>query len=95
MFMGSPPVTPFALRLLRINQSTAYFEKIESLRGYAAPLSSLARVPVVLNNYPESWPGLSRPSTPFRLKISKKDVDARDKRGHDAEEVIRSHRNAL
>jgi hypothetical protein len=29
------------------------------------------------------------------LKCRKKDVDARDKRGHDAEEVTRSHRNRL
>jgi hypothetical protein len=29
------------------------------------------------------------------LRCRKKDVDARDKRGHDAGEVIRSHRNAL
>ena len=34
----------------------------------------------------ESWPGLSRPSTPCLLSCRKKDVDARDKRGHDAEE---------
>src|SRR5258708_32795474 len=40
--------------------------------------------------YLESWPGLSRPSTP--LKARKKDVDARDKRGHDAGEVIRSRK---
>jgi hypothetical protein len=32
-----------------------------------------------------SWPGLSRPST-FLLVASFKDVDARDKRGHDEEE---------
>ena len=43
----------------------------------------------------ESWLGLSRPSTSFQLKLRKKDVDARDKRGHDAGEVIQSHRNAL
>jgi hypothetical protein len=42
---------------------------------------------------PESWPGLSRPSTPFSLASKeKKDVDARDKRGHDGGKVIRSHR---
>src|SRR5260370_17474241 len=29
------------------------------------------------------------------LKLTKKDVDARDKRGHDGGEAIRSHRNAL
>jgi hypothetical protein len=29
-----------------------------------------------------SWPGLSRPSTSLRPR-KKKDVDARDKRGHD------------
>src|SRR5260370_2009764 len=40
--------------------------------------------------YLESWPGLSRPSTP--LKARKKDVDARDKRGHDAGEAIRSRK---
>jgi len=34
---------------------------------------------------PASWPGLSRPSTPCLPKPAKKDVDARDKRGHDAE----------
>jgi hypothetical protein len=31
----------------------------------------------------------------FLLKVRKKDVDARDKRGHDAGEVVRFHRNAL
>jgi hypothetical protein len=31
----------------------------------------------------------------FRLRLRKKDVDARDKRGHDAGKVIRSHRNML
>jgi hypothetical protein len=34
----------------------------------------------------ESWPGLSRPSTPCVLDCWKKDVDARDKRGHDGGE---------
>src|SRR5260370_21472201 len=34
-----------------------------------------------------SWPGLSRPSTPCLLKLPKKGVDARDKRGHDSEVV--------
>src|SRR6266849_4189349 len=33
---------------------------------------------------PPSWPGLSRPSTSC-FPSSKKDVDARDKRGHDGE----------
>src|SRR5258707_15427059 len=33
---------------------------------------------------PESWPGLSRPSTSCSLELRKKGVDARDKRGHDA-----------
>jgi hypothetical protein len=32
-----------------------------------------------------SWPGLSRPSTPCFSSAAKEDVDARDKRGHDAE----------
>ena len=31
----------------------------------------------------ESWPGLSQPSTPCLLICRKKDVDARDERGHD------------
>jgi hypothetical protein len=31
-----------------------------------------------------SWPGLTRPSTAFFHEVGK-DVDARDKRGHDAE----------
>src|SRR5580704_1920694 len=31
----------------------------------------------------ESWPGLSRPSTPYLLKFRKEDVDSRDTRGHD------------
>src|SRR5258708_33817930 len=44
---------------------------------------------------PASWPGLSRPSTSFWLRARKKDVDARDERGHDEGEAIRSHRNAL
>jgi hypothetical protein len=52
-------------------------------------------IPVILNHPPESWPGLSRPSMPLSLKGRKKDMDARDKRGHDGGEVIRSHRNAL
>ena len=44
---------------------------------------------------PESWPGLSRPSTSYLLRRRKKDVDARDKREHDGGEVIRSHREPL
>jgi len=31
----------------------------------------------------------------FLAEGGKKDVDARDKRGHDAGEVVRFHRNAL
>jgi hypothetical protein len=31
----------------------------------------------------------------FRAESPKEDVDARDKRGHDGGEVVRSHRNAL
>jgi hypothetical protein len=48
----------------------------------------------MLNYFSESWPGLSRPSTPRLLKLGKKDVDARDKRGHDDGEVVGSDRNA-
>src|SRR6266478_4974533 len=47
-----------------------------------------------LTTSPESWPGSSRPSTSCLLSCGKKDVDARDKRGHDAGEAIRCHRNA-
>src|SRR6266853_2634040 len=39
-----------------------------------------------------SWPGSSRPSTSCLLRLNKKDVDARDKRGHDGGEMTRSHR---
>ena len=45
---------------------------------------------MILKHYSESWLGLSRPSTPCLLSCRKKDVDARDKRGHDAGEMIRS-----
>ncbi len=48
--------------------------------------------------FPESWPGLSWlvPAIHvFQLKARKKDVDARDERGHDAGGVIPPHRNAL
>src|SRR5215470_19029870 len=56
---------------------------------------------------PESWPGLSRPSTSYLLRRRKKDVDAREDgvpaasrggvslREHDGGEVIRSHREPL
>jgi DNA-binding transcriptional LysR family regulator len=47
--------------------------------------STLEHIPLILNHLPESWPGLSRPSTSCLLKRRNKDVDARDKRGHDAE----------
>src|SRR5215471_12722789 len=54
---------------------------------------------------PESCPRLSRLSTPFPLPTlprlrgrvgrgNEKDADARDKRGHDGGEAIRSHQNA-
>jgi hypothetical protein len=38
---------------------------------------------------------MSRPSTPCSLKLRKKAVDARDKRGHDGGGMIRPHRNAI
>src|SRR5262249_40033966 len=38
-----------------------------------------------------SWPGLSRPST--SLTLCRKDVDARDKRGHDETTLFRSKLN--
>jgi hypothetical protein len=36
------------------------------------------------NHFSAVMAGTSRPSTSFSLKARKKDVDARDKRGHDA-----------
>src|SRR5262245_26667624 len=44
-----------------------------------------------------SWPGLSRPSTSCLVwrREEKKDVDARDKRGHDARHIPRLHVTAL
>src|SRR5258707_11120901 len=39
-----------------------------------------------------SWPGLSRPSTSY-LPVETKDVDARDKPGHDAERAEPAPRN--
>src|SRR5947208_11284481 len=38
---------------------------------------------------PSSWPGLTRPSTSYFFKVSKKVVDARHKAGHDG--VISGH----
>ncbi|HEV7880392.1 hypothetical protein [Bradyrhizobium sp.] len=35
------------------------------------------------HDHPPSWPGSSRPSTSFLRQLPKKDVDARDKPGHD------------
>ena len=35
-----------------------------------------------------SWPGLSRPSTPYFAAVPE-DVDGRDKPGHDGETVVR------
>ena len=54
----------------------------------------LDRIPV-RSEHLESWPGLSRPSTSSFQSRRKQDVDARDKRGHDAERVIRPDRNPV
>src|SRR5258708_37699432 len=66
-----------------------------SIMALAAGFTASSRL--VFRSYrspsPESWPGLSPPSTPCLLTLSKKDVDARDKRGHDGGEGVRSHRN--
>jgi hypothetical protein len=40
-----------------------------------------------------SWPGSSRPSTSF-MRLGTKDVDARDKPGHDAWEADRTNSDA-
>jgi len=57
--------------------------------------ASLAACSVILNHFSGVMAGLSRPSTSCSLKARKKDVDARDKRGHDDGEALSSHRNAL
>src|SRR6266851_6158607 len=44
---------------------------------------------------PPSCPRLSRASTSFLLRLSKQDVDGRDKPGHDSGEVARYHRNTV
>jgi hypothetical protein len=43
---------------------------------------------------PRVMAGLVPPSTYYSLRRRKKDVDARGKRGHDGEDVIRSQRDA-
>ena len=54
----------------------------------------LKRVRFVLNHLFGVMAGLVPAIHVFSLRVRKKDVDARDKRGHDAEEVARFHRNA-
>src|SRR5215470_13717502 len=49
-------------------------------------------VPFILNHLSSVMAGLVPAMTSFSLNVRKKDVDARDKRGHDAGEVIRLHR---
>ena len=57
--------------------------------GVAGRLAArlLSPIPVISENS-ESWPGLSRPSTSSLQRRRKQNVDARDKRGHDAERVF-------
>ena len=43
---------------------------------------------VAIKRLSTSWPGLSRPSTSCLPRLQKKDVDARDKRGHDCGVMI-------
>src|SRR5262245_34460531 len=57
-------------------------------RAQRVELSSGA-APVVKHALSTSWPGLSRPSTPYLLLLRKEDVDARDKRGHDESNIKR------
>src|SRR5579872_4206464 len=52
--------------------------------AWAFSKSSPRLMPSMLAN--PSWPGLSRPSTPFFSDASKQDVDARHKAGHDGRE---------
>jgi hypothetical protein len=47
-------------------------------------MSQIMEVDEAVLTLPLSWPGLSRPSTSC-FEWRKEDVDARDKRGHDAE----------
>jgi len=49
----------------------------------------------MLNHFSRVMAGLVPAIHVCLLKLSKKDVDARDKRGHDCGGVIRSHRNVL
>src|SRR6185437_11581671 len=52
--------------------------------AWAFSKSSPRLMPSMLAN--PSWPGLSRPSTPFFSDASKQDVDARHEAGHDGRE---------
>src|SRR5262249_31101337 len=64
-------------------------------QGRADVLMSRVRIPIRIVTSQSSWPGLSRPSTSF-LTTTNKDVDARDKRGHDGGEgrhLIAAHRS--
>jgi hypothetical protein len=65
------------------------------LRVVADPHPSLQRFPVILNHSFGVMAGLVPAIHVFSPKARKKGVDARDKRGHDAGEVIQSHRNPL
>jgi hypothetical protein len=55
---------------------------------------NLERVLVILNHLFAVMAGLVPAIHAFLAEGPKKDVDARDKRGHDAGEVLPSYRNA-
>jgi hypothetical protein len=55
----------------------------------------LERVPVMLSHFSGVMAGLVPAIHACWLTPGKKNVDARDKRGHDGGEVVRFHRNVL
>src|SRR5260370_32377197 len=56
-------------------------------------ISLLARVPVISKHHSGVMAGLVPAIHVLLAELQRKDVDARDKRGHDGGELIRSHRN--
>jgi hypothetical protein len=87
-----PAIAPFsAIVIVSLKLETPIQHKPAAMpqRG-----GELDRIPI-RSKHLESWPGLSRPSTSSLQNRRKQDVDARDKRGHDAESVIRPDRNPV
>src|SRR5262249_13750818 len=84
------PVMPAARILPRSHaRSTCLRKSLDVVQDVSGHIS------VISKPFAESWPGLSRPSTSLSLKARRKEVDARDKRGHDAELPSAGPRQAL